>query len=48
MQCLHPGGFLELDFFFFLIEVELLYNVVLVSTVQQCESVIFVHTSLPS
>ena len=34
--------------FFFLIEVQLLYNVVLVSAVQQSESAVCVHMSPPS
>ena len=33
--------------FFFLIGVKLLYNVVLISSTQQCESAICIHITLP-
>ena len=35
-------------FFFFFFEIQLLYNVVLVSAVQQSESAVCVHMSPPS
>ena len=38
------NGACRIGFFFFFIEVELIYNIVLVSTVQQSDSVIHVYT----